>query len=119
MIKQDHWKDTDLRAVTLGPTAPCDATGPTAVELAETFKLPRQVVRAMALRAEAGRETYGTELRAPWQPGTREAWQELLDGLGYLLASGDADDATFAMRLGGQLDAWARKRGVYTGHQDG
>jgi hypothetical protein len=114
------WMDTDLRAVTLGPTAPCDATGPTILELADSFKLPRQVIRGMELRAERGLETYdGAELRAPWAPGTREAWQEILDGLGYLLASGDADDATFALRLGGHLDVWARKRGIYTGQHDG
>jgi hypothetical protein len=118
-IDTPNRSDTDLRAVTLGPTSPCDGTGPTAVELADMLNLPRQVVRGMALRAEAGRETYGTELRASWKPGTREAWQEILDGLMYLLATGDADDATFALRLAGQLDAWARKRGVYTGHQDG
>ena len=114
-----QWMDTDLRAVSLGPTAPCDATGPTVLELADMFKIPRQVIRGMELRAEAGRDTYGTQLRAPWKPGAREAWQEILDGLGYLLATGDADDATFAMRLGGHLDVWARKRGIYTGHHDG
>ena len=112
--------DTNLRAVTLGPTSPCDATGPTVLELADMFKLPRQVIRGMELRAEAGRTTYdGNELRAPWPAGTRDAWQEILDGLGYLLASGDADDATFAVRLGGHLDVWARKRGIYTGQHDG
>lgn len=116
----DHSRDTDLRAVTLGATAPCNATGPLVLELADMLKLPRQVIRGMALRAEAGRQAYdGAELRAPWPPGTKEAWQELLDGLGYLIASGNGDDAVFACRLGGQLDAWARKRGIYTGHQDG
>jgi hypothetical protein len=116
----DHWRDADLRAVTLGATAPCDATGPTVLELADMLRLPRQVIRGMELRAEAGPQAYdGAELRAPWPPGTREAWQELLDALGYLIASGNGDDATFAIRLGGHLDAWARKRGIYTGHQDG
>lgn len=117
-IDTPHWKDADLRAVTLGTTAPCDATGPTSGELADLFKLPRQVRRGIELRAEAGQATYETKLRAPWKPATREAWQEILDGLAYLLASGDADDATFAVRLGGQLDCWARKRGIYTGHHD-
>jgi hypothetical protein len=114
-----QWMDKDLRAVSLGPTAPCDATGPTVIEIAEMLKLPRQVVRGMALRAEAGLKTYNTELRVPWKPGTREAWQEILDGLAYLVASGNGDDALFAVRLGGQLDAWARTRGIYTGQHDG
>lgn len=114
-----HWKDTDLRVVTLGETDPCEATGPTVGELADLFGLPRQIRRGIELRAEANRERYGIELRAPWAPASKEAWQKILDGLARLLASGDADDAKFAVQLGCHLDSWARKRGFYTGQQDG
>jgi len=99
-------------------THPCSATGTPVTKLAELM-LPRRVAEGIAERAAVGQAKYGAELCAPWPPGTREAWQELLDGLAYLLASGNSDDALFASRLGSHADAWARARGIYTGHQDG
>lgn len=111
--------EIELREVTVSHTAPCDASGPTVEYLADCLALPFQIRRAMQIRSENGVKVYGTELRAPWKPGTREAWQEILDALAYLIASGDGDDALFAVRLAGQADAWARKRGIYTGQHDG
>ncbi len=101
------------------PTAPCDSPGVPVTRLAEDLRLPSRVVAGLKERAAVGREIYGTELCSPWEPGTREAWQEILDAIAYLLASGDEDDAVFAVRLAGQADAWARRRGIYTGHHNG
>ena len=114
-----RWDATAGSRAATAETSPCDATGPSAVELAEAKRLPHRVVSAMRARAQVGREKYGTELRSPWRPGTREAWQEILDAIGYLLVTEDADDEVFAHRLAGQADAWARKRGLYTGLHDG
>lgn len=109
--------DLSRRAAT-ATTEPCSNTTGTPVTQLAGLMFPRRIAEAIAARAELGRQKYGTELRAPWTPGTREAWQEILDGLAYLLASGDEDDAVFAHRLAAQADAWARQRGLYTGHHD-
>lgn len=97
----------------VGVTIPCDATGPTVLSLARDLRLPRRVIEGMEQRAVVGRQKYGSELRASWPPASREALEEMIDAVGYLLASGDGDDATMAIRLAGQMDAWARKRGLY------
>lgn len=99
-------------------THPCSATGMPVTRLAEMM-LPRRVAEGIAERAAVGQAKYGAELCASWPPATREAWQEILDALAYLLASGNQDDALFAVRLGNHVDAWARVRGIYTGLQDG
>jgi len=97
------------------PTQPCDAEGPDVLAVARELRLPRHVIEAMVIRADAGRLKYeGRGLARPWPPGTFNAWEELLDGIGYLLSSGDPDDELFAIRLAGQTDAWARRRGLYT-----
>ena len=97
------------------PTEPCDAEGPDVLAVASELRLPRHVIEAMVIRADAGRLKYkGRGLARPWPPGTVNAWEELLDALGYLLSSGDPDDELFAIRLAGQTDAWARRRGLYT-----
>jgi len=97
------------------PTQPCDAEGPDVLAVARELRLPRHVIEAMVIRADAGRLKYeGRGLARPWPPGTVNAWEELLDGIGYLLSSGDPDDELFAIRLAGQTDAWARRRGLYT-----
>jgi hypothetical protein len=101
------------------PTEPCDATGAPVTDVARELRLPSRVIAGLDERAAVGREAYGVSLCRPWPPGTREAWQEILDAIAYLLASGDEDDAVFACRLAGHADVWARKRGLYIGLHDG
>lgn len=110
-----------MSSVTTAETQPCSTpsgSGSSVTRLAELM-FPQRVAAGIAERGQLGQARYGTELCAPWEPGTREAWQELLDALAYLLASANQDDALFAIRLAGQVDAWARVRGIYIGHHDG
>lgn len=73
-------------------THPCDQVdGPTAVLLARQRNYPAIIVEDLTDRATIGLCKYGTALRAPWERGRIEAYQELLDAVAYLLVAEEYD----------------------------
>lgn len=77
-----------MTAYAIDVTHPCDQSdGPTAVHLAKQLNYPSLIVEDLTDRATIGLIKYGTALRAPWERGRIEAYQELLDAVAYLLVA--------------------------------